>query len=191
MEKKGISLSYETLIGFENSNDYLTEETLGEVLKILFPENDFIRDKTVPDSGARSRPDYRNDELMMIVEFDGEKHYRESKKIKSELKKNYVFNLMGYKIIRIPYFVQISEIVIKNLFDIDVEYKQKYPHGFISKNVIFPADYCELGIEKFEEDLDRFSYIRKDIISSLKSKITGIGDIDLVLPNSLRYLLKE
>ena len=29
----------------------------------------------MPKSSLNTRPDYRNDELMLIVEFDGEKHY--------------------------------------------------------------------------------------------------------------------
>lgn len=58
---------------------YLTEDNLSEILKVIYPGIEWIRNKTVPDSGLRNRPDFRNDELMLIVEFDGDKHYNSFK----------------------------------------------------------------------------------------------------------------
>ena len=50
---------------------HLNEKLLGEWLILLFPNHKWINNKSVPNSGIRARPDYRNDELMILVEFDG------------------------------------------------------------------------------------------------------------------------
>lgn len=169
-------------------NEYLTEQRLALVLKELFPQNTFIHDRTVPNSGTRRRPDYRCDELMLIVEFDGDKHYKEVAKIKSEQQKDKTYSEMGYRVVRIPYFIQISSETIKYFFDFDLNWNQSYPHGFISENVILPCDYCELGIQKFLNDLNRFDFIKNDIFESLKNKISALKDYELVLPSSIKYI---
>lgn len=170
-------------------NEYLTEEFLEKVLRQIFPNTTFIRDRQVPKSGLRTRPDFRNDGLNLIVEFDGDQHYRNVSKIKREKKKTDTYTAMGYKVVRIPYFIQISTDTIKHLFDIDLDYEQTYPHGYISDKVILPADYCEIGIQKFLADLNRFDYVKNDIIDSLKKKIDDLVDIELVVPPSLYYLI--
>ena len=55
---------------------------------------------------------------------------------------------------------------------------------------MLPADYCELGIKHFENDIKNFYYIKNEIIFSLKNKIKKYKDIKLVLPPSLNYLIK-
>jgi hypothetical protein len=169
-------------------NDYLDESKLGLILNKIYPNQDFVHDKTVPNSELLTRPDYRCDNIKLIVEFDGDRHYREAKKIKTEKNKEIKYSEMGYKVVRIPYFVQMSNLIVKHLFEIDFDYKQHYPHGFISDKVILPADFCELGIKKFQADLEKFSYAKNDIIKSLKKKKDILLDKELVLPPSLFYL---
>lgn len=169
---------------------YLTEKILGEVLKKLYPNNTFIHDKSVPNSGSRRRPDYRCDELMLIVEFDGLHHYVNAEKILNEEEKTNMYESMGYKVIRVPYFVQITTDTIRHLFGIVFEHEQEYPHGFVDEKCVLPCDFCELGIEKFQKDLLSFDYILDDITHSLKNKVEIKGDIRRVLPKSLEYLVK-
>lgn len=102
---------------------YLTEERLKDVLEIVYPNYVFTRDKIVPNSGIRNRPDYRNEGLKLIVEFDGNTHYTQTKTIINDEKKDRVYSDMGYRIIRIPYFVQASKDIIRLLFDKDVDIK--------------------------------------------------------------------
>ena len=171
--------------------EYLTEANLSDALKEIFPSEKFVHDKIVVSSGIKSRPDYVFENLKLIVEFDGDQHYRSAKKIKTELKKNNFFQNLGYTVIRIPYFIQISSATIEHLFVKKISYNQIYPHGFISKTVVMPCDFCELGIKKFEKDLERFSYIKNDIIKSLQEKVIELGDLEFVVPSSLEYLLKQ
>jgi hypothetical protein len=167
------------------NNNYLTETKLGEYLKILYPKDEFIRNKCVPNSNSKYRPDYRNDNLKLIVEFDGYSHYTSSKTILSDIKKDRIFKSMGYNIIRIPYFIQISNGVTLYLFGkTSKKINQIYPHGFIDHKCIMPADFCELGLEKFKEDLENFFFIKNDILKSLENKINECGEILKILPPS-------
>ena len=90
-----------------------------------------------------------------------------------------------YKVIRIPYFVQLnSPDVIKEVFNIDVSIGfNDYPHGFIDEKCILPCDFCSLGIKKFLNDLIRFNSISNQIIDSLKTKIAIKKDPLLVVPD--------
>lgn len=63
------------------SNEYLTELRLGSILN-EYSQHKFIHNKFVPNSNLkRFRPDYRCDELSVIIEFDGYAHYCNSKQI--------------------------------------------------------------------------------------------------------------
>lgn len=156
--------------------EYLTEDILEKELIKIHPNYVFIRNKIVPNSGILNRPDFRNDELKLIYEFDGYLHYSSPKTILSDYKKYKIYKEMRYLVIRFPYFIQLP---ISN-----------YPHGFIDKNVMLPAYFCELGIERFKDEIYKdFSFARKDIIKSLNNWINICGNKNLVIPPSLEYIL--
>ena len=174
-------------------------EKLVELIHKLFPNCEPIIDKKVPDSFVNYRPDIRCEKHKIIIEYDGDRHYFDVKMIINDKKKDKVYKKMGYSIIRIPYFIQISNDVLSFFFKkylpkitirkIDIS-DYDYPHGFISNDTLLPSSYSEMGIERFKNDLKRFSFIKKLIIESLKNKIESEGNIDLVLPKSLQYLIK-
>lgn len=170
--------------------DYLTEKNLGTILDELFPNNDFIHDKSVPNSSnKRRRPDYRSDDRKLIIEFDGDSHYCKAQRIKSDTEKDHDYNSLGYRVFRIPYFLQITTPLLKEIFEENIPFTQRYKNGFIDSNAVLPADYCELGIQLFKQDLKRFSYHADEIIDSLQCKIAEKGDIELVLPSVLVKLV--
>lgn len=164
------------------NNTYLTEDLLGNVLQKIIPRR-WIHDKKFI---GRTRPDFRNDVAKLIVEFDGSTHYTSAKRIVADKAKDSAEAQAGYKVVRIPYFVQLSAQTIKLLFSIDVKWEQTYQHGFIDKSCVLPADFCELGISKFKADLKRFSPFKKEILESLERKIKLLGNRDLVLPPSFK-----
>ena len=172
-------------------NDYLTETKLGEILKRLYPDQEFIHDKPVPlSSNKRKRPDYRCDNLKIIVEFDGISHYQNVNIILSDIDKDKDYTDLGYNVIRIPYFIQLDIETTYKLFGITLtEDLYNYPHGFIDKKAILPASYCYEGLLKFEQDLKKFSWVSDKVIDSLKTKISTLG-IRKVLPEPLNHLLK-
>lgn len=156
---------------------YLTEGSLKYFLRELFPDSEIYHDKSVPGSAIKNRPDYRVEPNKIIIEFDGDRHYTQFKNIVTDTKKDKIYSSLGYKIIRIPYFVQFSCQVIKHIFNVDTLISnpdllkiQCYPHGFINDNAVLPWNYCEKGIERFLSDLARFDFIKQDILTSLSNK---------------------
>ncbi|ADN08227.1 RAP domain-containing protein [Sulfurimonas autotrophica] len=172
-------------------SNYLTEKSLGKYLKQIFPKHEFIRDRVVPNSDIQKRPDYRNDDLMLIIEFDGYGHYSNPDNILTDGFKDDIYKDMGYDIVRIPYFIQMSKDIVELLFDRDVDIEQVYPHGFIDIKAMLPAYFCELGIIRFKKDLDKFKIVKDEIILSLGQKYDEYGNINYVLPPSLYNLLIE
>jgi hypothetical protein len=168
---------------------YLLEKSLGDFLKVVFPENQFLHNKEIPKCGKKYRFDYRCEDLSLIVEFDGPKHYTSAAQIIGDYQRDEFTQNLGYRTVRFPFFVQMCPRVVQNLFELPCPFTQVYPHGFNSNTVIFPADFCELGIARFNSDLEKFNYIREDIIVSLRNKIKLKGNQRLVLPPSLLHLV--
>ena len=153
----------------DNTKNYLTEDSLEEFLKQIYPNKEIIRNKTVPNSNCKSRPDFRIEEEKLIVEFDGYRHYNSFETQSRDELKYHQYTYMGYKIIRIPYFIQLSSESIFKLFGIHLpDFEQKYPHGFIDKRALTPLDFNYKGLLKFRDDLIIFEKeIAEDILYSL------------------------
>jgi hypothetical protein len=83
----------------------------------------------------------------------------------------------------------MSKASIMDLFKVETSITQIYPHGFVDAAAKLPADFNELGIRRFLADLKRFPSIEKEIILSLNQKVVQLGDVELVVPELLRYLL--
>jgi len=167
---------------------YLDESSLERFLRERL-DPDVIRDKTVPDLPNRFRPDFRSQALKIIVEYDGDQHYRQAAKILKDRERDVILSNAGYRVIRIPYFVQLTGPVIRLLFGsaiADTRDFKSFPHGFIAQTVVFPADFCELGVQRFLADLTRFGCIADDIRTSLAAAVERLGDWQLVYPPSLR-----
>ena len=169
---------------------YLTEKGLKQILLDLFPQDELICDRKVSGSiNARMRPDFRFPERKLIIEFDGYHHYSVAKRVLTDRDKDNDYKSLGYSIFRIPYFIQMSSNLLEMIFKKEINFRQVYKNGFIDEKAMLPADYCELGIKLFEEDLKRFEYCKKDIVDSLKIKIKEKGSKEFVLPESLFYLV--
>jgi len=149
------------------NTNYLTEHSLSLFLESNF-DGKWIHDKAFID---RKRPDYRNDDLKLIVEFDGYQHYTSSQSIINDLYKTKLYEDNGYKVVRIPYFIQLSSYTIKVLFGVDINFQQTYSHGFIDGKCILPSDFCYLGLKRFKNDILKFSEIENDICKSIIDKI--------------------
>lgn len=173
---------------------YLDEAKLGHCLAELFPNYEFIHDKAVPGAGIGNRPDYRCEELKLIVEFDGFQHYCQVDVIYKDRLKDATYTNMGYRIVRIPYFVQLTSNVVNHYFGVDdVDMQIDFPQGFIAdKGEKLPAEFCSLGIARFIDELHELNFIQNEIICSLKNKIKKYnGDSARVLPIEVTLCNKE
>lgn len=156
------------------NNDYLTELRLEGYLKKIFPKNKFIHELKIKNF----KPDYCCEELKLIVEFDGIDHYSKTTVVQSDQRKDSYLSALGYKIVRIPFFIQMSSQIVKLLFGLEIDIDQVYPHGFISDKTInmMPASFCPLGLKRFFSDLKRFSCVKENILNSLDMKAKKFGD---------------
>lgn len=157
---------------------YLTEEWLGEILKALYPSQEWLHDERfkLKEKTYNVRPDYCCHALKKCIEFDGPDHFTKANVIQADIKKDELLSKLGYEVIRIPYFVQLDEEAIEFFFNLEVDFNYEFEHGFISKSIILPASFCEQGVWKFKEFLFKLSQADKDNIClqikrSLKDKI--------------------
>ena len=152
----------------ENDKKFFNSDrntSLKAYLDFLFSDNDFVYDKIIPkdiqkcrsccNDYRRYRPDARSERLNLIVEFDGIQHYQNLKSVFNDKERDLWASRLGYKTVRIPYWLQLSKINVKYLFDIDVDSLCELKYGMFDSPdndfglSISPASYCQLGIERF------------------------------------------
>lgn len=130
---------------------------LNEYLTVIFPEyeeTDWVHDKKVPSlKGTSIRPDYRNEELKLIVEFDGLQHYTKLDTILKDISNTHIYQNDGYKVVRIPYFVQLTNEVVEKLFrrKVDVELFDPSIPSFSVEAAVTPAYVTPLGLRRMAE----------------------------------------
>jgi hypothetical protein len=123
---------------------------------------------------------------ITAVEFDGDEHYRNTLKIKNDQEKDKLALALGMRVVRIPYWVQLTDETLFHYFGLHAEIIQDFPHGFIVTK-IFPASYCELGIKRFEREIQSLpDPVKIAVVQSLKDRIEEHG-IEYVLPRKLRH----
>jgi hypothetical protein len=154
-----------------------------------FSAENYSHDRVVPGSGIIKRPDHRFKKEMIIIEFDGIQHYQNINNIKTDRIKDEVYRKMGYKIIRIPFFVQPSSETLKYYFKIDGELELQYPHGFIIYDSTPPANFCSLGLDRFIDEFEHFpDTVRKDIVKSLRKLIELGEEKEYVIPRQFESI---
>jgi len=129
-----------------------------------------VFDTPVVGSGIKHRPDIYIREFNLVIEFDGWRHYQQSKLILADRFKDLTYKNMGLSVKRLPYFVQLDTKIVAYLFGkwaTDTSAFNSYPHGFIDPSALLPADFSELGVSKFRQDLITFDCISPAILSSL------------------------
>jgi hypothetical protein len=109
-------------------------------------------------------------------------------KLKVDTEKDAVAEELRYRVVRIPYWVQLTTETLQYYFGLEEKIEQDFPHGFIATK-IFPASYSELGVERFERELwDLPENTRIAVKNSLRDRVKEHG-AEYVVPSALRYLL--
>lgn len=143
----------------------LCRTSLLDYLTTIFPEipvNEWIHDKKFGklSSGENclKRPDYRCDRLKLIIEFDGLQHYTIPTQILQDIENTKIYESEGYKVVRIPYFIQLTNSAVKQLFNRDIKiplFNSNVPSlGILSKCT--PAFCCPAGIKRMAEEFIKF-----------------------------------
>ncbi|GHT41766.1 hypothetical protein FACS189443_3990 [Planctomycetales bacterium] len=71
----------------------------------------------------------------VIVEFDGAQHYTKPTQIRKDDERDEYHKSLGYTVVRIPYFIQLTKKAVKTLFGADVKEEL-----FDVKNATFGED---------------------------------------------------
>lgn len=167
---------------------YLTEAKLAKGLKEIVPDGWLGDQVPVADTKHRWDMSLRIGGEIFVVEYDGDEHYRHSIKIKADRAKDEIARAHGWRVIRFPYWVQLDSLTLKHYFGLEAVIEQSFPHGFITTK-LFPASFCELGIERFRAELAALpGAVRDAVISSLRERIIEHG-LQYVLPKALADLI--
>jgi hypothetical protein len=159
------------------SKSYLNEENLYHYIRHYYPDSKIEENKRIKIDGRVFVPDYRLPQEKIIFEFNGYGHYVTPKSIKQDSDKSTFYYNEGYISINIPYFIQMDEQFQNIIFrrklknHLPATSFLDYPHGFIDKDVVMPAAFCEYGLDVFYRNLYELignaPSIFQDIITSL------------------------
>jgi hypothetical protein len=149
---------------------------LDEYLKVIFPKTeDWIHDKSLGEVNGikhKKRPDYRSETLKIIIEFDGLQHYTNPDIIEKDLRHTELYQSLGYKVVRIPYFIQLSNKAVKTLFGITVKeelFDETIPSlSSLERNS--PAYLCPAGVQRMIKEFKLFPEQYKTNIDFLKQQ---------------------
>ena len=89
-------------------NGYLTQRKLADALQQIVGDAWAGNEIQIPNSRRRWDMAYRDNETIVVVEYDGDEHYRNSIRIKVDCEKDAVASAAGYRTVRIPYWVQLD-----------------------------------------------------------------------------------
>ena len=149
---------------------------LDDYLKVIFPStDDWVHDKAIGVVNGilyRSRPDYRSEKLRLIVEFDGLQHYTKPDIIEKDIKTTELYQNFNYKVVRIPYFIQLTNKAVKTLFGVDVTemlFDESIPSlGIEGQNT--PAYLCPAGLIRMAKEFKMFPEQYNTNIAFLKKQ---------------------
>ena len=137
---------------------------LNEYLGVIFPNvTDWVHDKVIPgavldDKKVMTRPDYRSETLKLIVEFDGINHYIDPCACVRDAKNVETYKRLGYKVVRIPYFIQLTKSVVDKMFGVKVDcelFPEDVPSISISGKAS-PAYLCYRGLKRMAREFSEF-----------------------------------
>ena len=164
----------------------LNRNGLDEYLKVIFPDvDDWIMDKQLGNINGityKIRPDYRSETLKLVIEFNGLPHYQKPDVIISDYKKYEIYEKLGYKVVIIPYFIQLTADVVYDLFGIHVNPELLFPEGYPSLSILnknTPAFLCDLGVKRMAHELNQLPSQRRinmeQLIKENDDYLTGLS----------------
>lgn len=169
---------------------YINRTGLDVYLKRIFPLESFVHDQYALEEDKRLRPDYRSKNLKLLVEFDGINHYTTYDVIKRDENKTVRYIAAGYRVVRIPFFIQLTRKAVKKLFhglvdEAEVDRLELFPDnvsglpGFCNGVVpslgkgCAPSDFCIDGILRAAKEFLQFEDQYRASIGWLKNKCEG------------------
>ena len=159
---------------------------LDEYLEVIYPGFEWIHDKAlgaINGVNYKVRPDYRCEGYKIIVEFDGLPHYSNPEQILKDCKNTKQYEELGYSVIRIPYFIQLTNKNVEKLFGVKVEI-DLCPANISSLAVELrntPAYLCVDGIKRMAKIFRMFPddyVVNMNYLKSLNSPLAGVDYLE-------------
>ena len=130
----------------------------------------------------------------MIIEFDGLPHYTKPDIIYKDAYLTNLYESLGYKVVRIPYFIQLTNKVVEKLFGVSVTeslFDESIP-SLGAQGLNTPAYLCPAGIQRMAQEFIDFPEQYRVNVDFLKSQnipyLTGVDflekEINKLLSNS-------
>lgn len=169
----------------ENDSPFLeNERELVKLLSKMYPhlsDGDIKYSVVIPEEilvsrGALHAPRMRADAWVesesLVVYIDTVEDYAAHLRIVHTEGIDACLRDIGYTVVHIPYFVQMSPETVLHYFGRSLDVRCDQPCGFVigdTANEYVPAAYCSMGWNKFIEQLYSLpDNIRSEIMSSLK-----------------------
>jgi len=150
---------------------WCNEKNLETYLSVLFPNSNILVRKYLKLDSKKTFPDFIIEDKKVIVEFDGYRHFTDPLIIYNDCIKNNLFLTHGFSIIRIPYFVQLTESVVSFLFQQNFDFSNNFPHGFIHPASGSLGHFCKLGLSRAEHIINSYpSEVKEQIFLSLQKR---------------------
>lgn len=151
-------------------NGYLTESKLHAVLSEWAGDTNVAAQVKVAGTRMRSDFEVRREGTIYVVEFEGDTHYRDANVIYRDNIKAGIQKGEGKKVVKIPYFVQLTSQTFEHFFESEFDVESDFPHGFITTKVL-PASFCPIGYAAAKVLFEALpNNVRDDILGSLKEK---------------------
>lgn len=169
---------------------FLTQSKLETALKYIVGEENWLGEEVCLTSSKKYRWDmvFQYNGKKWVVEFDGPRHYRDAMVICRDREKDEIAKGLGYKTVRIPYWVQLTTETLMYYFGIEKCIEQSFSHGFITTKE-YPASFCPDGIEIFGNQLRVLPrHARRMVFDSLVEKISKHGEKSVIPWNFSMYL---
>ena len=152
---------------YQQISDPATQTAMIDYLHEIYPGHEWIHDQMIPKNVRESRgysetlrirPDFRCEELSIIVEFDGVQHYTDPVRIAKDKKNNHIYELMSYSVIRVPYWLSLSDNAIQCLFGVTLNHEMCTFTRSFSDNPdhgagVSTAAFCTSGLNRFKDEL--------------------------------------
>lgn len=140
---------------------------LKKYLLVVFPqipEGEWHDDKRCDEIYNKIRrgikPDFwcNYENSKYVIEFDGPDHYNKPDEIRKDKEKQEIYEKFGYTVIHIPYFIQLTNEVVKTMFGVEVHEELFDPNipSMASKGRNTPAYCCPAGLIRMAKDFMKY-----------------------------------
>lgn len=166
----------------------LTKTTLKQFLKNE-PSLSYLGDSIKTSKGSIKYDGVVLDsvtEIKIAIKLKEPKHYLSPADILETDDNRWAANKSNYKVIEIPYFIQLSNEVFEHYFGRapQIPIVSDCPSGFEDPNFVLPANYCSMGVNNFLKELGDLPQQTFGMVyeSLLDKSFTADGDPFLTFP---------